>query len=143
MDQRMLSRWHEVCERWQGGVGYRSLSEGERVWLNTRALIDSIENGGLISYFYNSYADTLSDCLDALDQLGAHDVAHQVRRVCALFHGGVPDSIKSRNDIINLWPDYNPQINATLEDVDDCLMPLMPDLERRLTNFLHDAGLAT
>ena len=143
MESRLQSRWHDVCARWDRGAGYGSLSNTERVWLNTRCLIDSIENGGLISYFYNSGADTLSDCLDALKRLGAQDVSKQVLRLCALFPGGVPETGDARNDVINSWSDDDPGIDATLEEIDERLMPMMSDLETRLTNFLRDAGVAT
>jgi hypothetical protein len=46
----LQARWAAVCSRWEE-LGYDSLSADERVWLNVRALIDSIENGGLISFF--------------------------------------------------------------------------------------------
>src|SRR6185369_11395560 len=47
--------WKALCDR-RKSLGYSALSDGDRVWLNVRWLIDSVENGGLISYFYNSAA---------------------------------------------------------------------------------------
>lgn len=143
MESRLESRWRDVCARWAGGAGYGSLSSTERIWLNTRSLIDSIENGGLISYFYNSGADTLIDCLDALKRLGANDVSKQVLRLCARFPGGVPKTVDARNEVINSWSDDDCEIDETLDEIDECLMPMMSDLEARLTNLLRDAGVAT
>jgi len=65
--------WQALClssERF----GYASLSDHERVWLNLGSLIDSVENGGLISYFYNSDADRLADCQSALRLVDAGSV---------------------------------------------------------------------
>ena len=134
-----LERWYEVCRKSQV-EGYAAMSREERHWLNIRGLIDSIENGGLISYFYNSYSDTLPDCLRALDELGARDVRKQVELVCALFPGGVPGGGEERNEVIRSWADGGP-VNALLDEVDERLMPMMPQLEEKLERFLRGSGL--
>lgn len=133
-------RWSDLCDRW-GSDGYDSLSRPEKTWLNIRALIDSIENGGVISYFYNSGADTLVDCLEDLRELEADSVRVQVERVAELFPGGVPGEIEARNAVIDSWPDGD--IESLLEEVDDELMPLMSSLEEKLSTFLERNGLAT
>lgn len=56
MNEATQEMWAELCRRWSE-EGYVSLSLPERTWLNARCLIDSVENGGLISWFYNSGAD--------------------------------------------------------------------------------------
>jgi hypothetical protein len=144
MNSELQAKWSDVCERWDR-QGYLSLSPEERTWLNIRALIDSIENGGLISYFYNSYADTVQDCLGDLETLGAFEVRIQVARVCALFLGGVPPEIGARNEVINSWPDEEGEgsRDELLGEVDDTLMRLMKDLEVRLAVYLRRCGLAT
>jgi Domain of unknown function (DUF4375) len=144
MTPELQAKWSDVCDRWDR-EGYLSLSSEERTWLNIRSLIDSIENGGLISYFYNSGADTIEDCLRDLEALGASNVRIQVARVCALFPGGVPSEIGARNAIINSWSDDKGQssLDHLLEEVDDALMPLLEDLEVRLTLYLRRCGLAT
>lgn len=127
-------RWLEVCERW-GRRGYDSLSPVEKRWLNVRALIDSFENGGLISYFYNSYAETLQDCLRDLEDLGAVEVKAQVERLCARFPGGVSVDIDERNAVIQSWPDEE-STDRFLRDIDARLIPAMADLEDRLARYL-------
>lgn len=111
--------------------------------MNVRGLIDSTQNGGLISYYYNSGADTLPDCLEALDSLGACDIRSQVERVNALFGDSVPRSLDGRNKIIDAWPDDDQLIDTILTEVDETLMPLMEALEVRLENFLRRSGLVT
>lgn len=144
MKDALQEPWADLCRRWEAD-GYVSLPPLERTWLNTRRLIDSIQNGGLISYFYNSGADTLADTLDALDYLGAGEIKHQVVRVCDLFRGGVPADGDARNEIIDSWPDDDAgsDIDSLLEEVDDRLMPMMAGLEESLAAFLHRRGLAT
>jgi len=135
--------WAGVCDR-ISAAGYDALSPSERDWVNLRSLIDSIENGGLISFFYNSGADHLTDCLESLRRIEAPRVLQEVQRVSALFSGGVPANINERNDLINSWADspQSAEIDALLEDVDDRLMPMMDELETKLSNFLRVNGLA-
>ena len=107
-DPPWLGRWHELCDKWSR-KGYAALTLPERIWFNVRSLIDLAQNGGLISYYYNSGADTLPDCLAALDSLGANDVRRQVERVNALFGGSVPPSQEARNRICLLYTSPSPR----------------------------------
>jgi hypothetical protein len=127
--------WQTLCGRLED-VGYAALSDDERTWLNVRWLIDSVESGGLISYFYNSGADTFVDCRAALEQVGALTVAALVNRVAELFGLEVPLTLEKRNAIIDAWPDDGVR-DRILADVDDQLMPpLMHELEDKLRAFL-------
>jgi hypothetical protein len=92
--------WKTLCGQ-MAANGYSSLSDDEKIWVNVRALIDSTNNGGLISFFYNSYADTWPDCLRALETIGAQEILTHVQRVCALFGNDVPLDINERNEVIN------------------------------------------
>jgi hypothetical protein len=141
MRDTLVRQWYDLCDRWKN-FGYARLSRTEKVWFNVRGLIDSIENGGLISYFYNSHADTLDDTLDALSELDATDVRNQVERMMALFPHGVPANIAGRNNVINSWPDTD-DMDDLVAEIDDCLEPLMPVLEDRLGAFLSQHGVAT
>jgi hypothetical protein len=141
MELSSQSEWHALCDKRSGLGGDAALTEDERVWVNI-CLIDSTNGGGLISFFYNSGADTLPDCLRALDILRAGDVRLQVERVCALFGDSVPTDGSARNRIINSWPD-NASRDALLKKVDRYLYGRFPDLETRLVGFLGNSGLAT
>ncbi len=143
MESFWTAQWHALCEKRYGQSGYSALTNDEKVWLNVRAIIDSTNNGGLISFFYNSYADTLPDSLEALNALGAGDVRLQVERVCTLFGDQVPSNVDARNAIINSWPDGDTKRDALLEKVDDYLYSRFPDLENRLDTFLRKTGLAS
>ena len=134
------SRWKQVCDRFDA-EGYESLTHDERVWVNTRSLIDSVENGGLISYFYNSSADTYPDCRIALAKLGAGAVMSQLDLAARLFGNTVPVTVEARNQVIESWPDDGTE-DAMLTEIDDTLMPLMGELEASLAAFLDAAGLA-
>ncbi len=138
MNERLSNQWDRLCDRWSA-EGYASLSDDEKVWLNVRALIDSVENSGLISYFYNSGADTYEDCLSALRRLKAVEVVDQVSRLGALFGDAVPSSLEERNVIINSWSDEG-QENEVAEEADEVLMPLMAGLDKQLDEYLLRQG---
>ena len=125
--------WQTICEK-QAAQGHNALLEWEKIWLNVGSLLLSIDNGGLVSYFYNSYADRLSECLDALAKIGAMDLRTQLLNFCRLFPGHVPRTMEGRNDVINSWGD---EVNVTIQEIDDETFPLLPDLERRLDEFVY------
>jgi hypothetical protein len=131
-------QWDELCTRW-GRDGYEALSSDERIWLNVVSLMAAILNGGVISYFYNSGADTYDDCLEALERLGAFEVRAEVERIGSLFPGGVSKSLEERNAVINAWGGEN---EAVLAEADELLMPLMDELETELAAFIVASGLA-
>ncbi len=136
-----MPAWHALCDKWSQ-EGYAALTPDEKIWLNVRALIDGTNNGGLISLYYNADADTLPDCMAALEQLGAHDVTHQVERVSALFPADALPSFEARNDVINSWDDKDPRIHDLLVEVDVALTPMLDELEQKLDNFVRRMGLA-
>lgn len=138
MTSDLESGWQSLCVRWER-VGYVALSEDEQAWLNLRSLIDSVENGGLISYFYNSGADRLEDCLTALRRLDAFRVVTCVESVARLFGAPVPRTVDERNRVIDSWPDG--AHDKLLDEVDSELMPLVGDLDRQLESFVSRQGL--
>jgi hypothetical protein len=140
MDELTLQKWYAVCDKVRD-QGYSHLTLVEQVWIDIRNLIDSTANGGLISYFYNSGADRLNECLLALNLLGADVVRAQVDRVSALFPGGVPQTVSGRNEVINSWDDDDESIDDLLEDVDNVMFSQIGQLEEKLAQFLADNGL--
>jgi hypothetical protein len=140
MDAKVQPAWERLCDRWDT-EGYDSLSRPEQAWLNLRGLIDSVENGGMISYFYNTGADTFADCLEDLQTVGATEIRAEVERVSGLFPAGVPVTVDQRNAVIDAWPDGS--VDDLLESVDTALEPLLPDLEARLASLVDEHRLAT
>jgi hypothetical protein len=139
MTSELESSWHALCVRWDQS-GYAALSEDERVWFNLRSLIDSVENGGLISYFYNSGANTFEDCRTALRRLNALKILTLVDRVAGLFGTDVPRTVDERNAVIESWPPDDAR-GTLLDKVDAELMPLVRDLDEQLEFFVAKRGL--
>jgi hypothetical protein len=125
-------QWTRVCDKFANG-GFESLSHSEQIWVSIRELIDSIENGGLVSYFYNSGADRLETCLSSLDELDASSVRQLLLRECALFGQKVPSTVEARNASIESW---DSRIDDELEEIDESIMPLTDELENKLHRYL-------
>lgn len=131
--------WNTVCDK-MISEGYNSLEEHEQVWIVVRGLIDAVNDGGLVSYFYNSWADDYEDMINALTQLEAFEVLELVEEFGEFFGDEVPDDINERNAIINSWDQNSPESRYS-ESVDSKLMPLLEQLENvQLRNHLlmHD-----
>jgi len=134
-----MQQWHALCDKWRD-QGYDALTADEKVWFTVRTLIDTTENGGIVGYYCNYGAFHMEDCMAALDRLGAYDVRKQVQQVNALFPEGVADFYR-RNAMISSRPDDAQRVDAFLNDVDNQLISMFPDLEERLERFLQNAGL--
>jgi hypothetical protein len=135
MHNTETDEWSMLCER-LSKVGFEALSKPEQFWIAIRELIDSTENGGLISYFYNSAADHLKDCFDALDVLDAGAVKELLVRQCTYFGGTVPETLQERNSIIEAWEDGEHEIE--MDEIDHTIMPLLEDLDARLEMYLRE-----
>ncbi len=140
MNERTLHKWFALCDKAEN-LGYQNLTPAEQVWMDIRSLIDSTNNGGIISYFYNSGADRLNECLAALDLLDATTVRAQLERIIALFPDGVPDTVIGRNEVIDSWDDNDESINSLLEEVDNVMFSQIEQLEEKLNQFLIEQGL--
>jgi hypothetical protein len=62
MDDDLRAKWHTVCAR-RRSEGLAGLSDVERVWMGVRAVLDASGDGGVISYFYNNWANDISNSL--------------------------------------------------------------------------------
>lgn len=134
-----LMNWNSVCDKYVD-EGYGALTEPEQVWLNTRGFIDSVNNGGLVSFFYNSYAERYDDTVRALRTLKADEAAKVLEWYGGMFGDSVPRDIEERNRIIISWE------GETLEsiesaDVDHVLYALFDTLEEDLDSYVVKHGM--
>jgi hypothetical protein len=132
MHNAETQEWRTVCDKAASG-DFESLSHEEKVWFCTRELIDSTENGGLISYFYNTGADRLDYCIRALDDLNAKAVREQVLKQCQMFGADVPPTLHERNTIIRSW---NRSVDSKIDEINTAILPLLADLDEKLNRFL-------
>ncbi|WP_197531508.1 DMP19 family protein [Posidoniimonas corsicana] len=130
--------WYDVCDKWSS-EGYDSLSAPQQVWVNTRGFIDAVDNGGLVSFFYNSQADRYEDTVFALADLEAAEALDVLETFGAFFGDEVPDDMVERNEIINSWASDSPQSRAC-ESVDTILRPYIEPLEQKLEAYVIEQG---
>jgi hypothetical protein len=97
-------------DHWQylvnkASADYNSLTQDERVWLNGQSLLDQVDNGGLISHYYNSGADYNQETIEDLQWLGFSKLVGLLIRINRLFPSGQPSKdILERNEVIDAWP---------------------------------------
>jgi hypothetical protein len=132
MNEDLQQKWETVCDR-LAALGFEKLEDSERLWISVRGLIDSVENGGISSYFYNSFADYLTECKRGLEILGISEVKVQLERACSLFPDGVPSTGEARNQVMGAWGE---DVETTLDDIDLQLENLFPELELKLDAYI-------
>jgi len=103
--------WEKIVDK--AFDDFSSLTKQERVWFTIQSLIDSVDNGGLVSYYYNSGADFVTEVIEDLDYLGCFATSNLIREFNQLFpNGKVPADIDARNDIITDWDEkYDDLLN--------------------------------
>ena len=135
------SQWRRLVNKTVAS-GYDSLSPEEKVWFNIQVLIQAVDNGGLISYYYNSGADMLGDCFKALEDLGDETMSHLILQVNDLFPDGVPTNIEARNQVIDSWPDDG-SVDKFLDPIEKKSSVEARRLEQLLVRYIEAHGLAT
>jgi hypothetical protein len=133
-DLKPDENWIKVAEK--GTKDYNSLNSIERIWFNCREVIDSTNNGGLISYYYNSGAENVYDAIDDIKSLGFENISEIIQKYnMILFKGSqVPTDIYKRNDYINELDEITDEL---LQDLENELAKLLKDLEMSLENYLR------
>ena len=130
--------WNNVVEK--SFKQYDSLSSSERIWFNIRGVIDSTNNGGLISYYYNSGAENVYDAIDDLKSIGFENIADIIQNYNKILFKGniVPKDIQERNRFIN---DLDEKTDDLLQNLEIDLTNLIDDLEKQLEIYLKHEKL--
>ena len=134
-------KWVELVER-EHHKGYNKLSSDEKIWFNVQILIQAIYDGGLISYYYNSGADYLAECEQALKIIGAEKLILLMTEVNKLFPNGVPQTLDERNSIISAWPDDG-SIDRFLDPIEEAALREADLIEEKLISFIQNRKLAS
>ncbi len=135
MTGSLESKWFEICDRLSSD-GYESLSDPEKLWVSVRELIDSTNNGGLVSYFYNSGANHIGTCISGLEQLGAGEIRSKLQLTKGLFPLSHLETLSGRNEIINSWPEGGNEFSL-FDSLDDELLPKLDSLEVQLEYYVE------
>lgn len=99
-------KWEKLVDKAMGD--FASLTFNERIWFTIQALIGAVDNGGLVSHYYNSDATWNKETIEDLDFLGFINISNLLRKINLLFpNGNVPRDIDERNDLIANWDNYD------------------------------------
>lgn len=131
MDYKICeAKWYETVDK--AHQDYNSLTPDERIWFNIRVLIDAANNGGLISYYYNSGADHLAETMKDLEQLGHKDAIQIIEQINAQFPDANPSrDLDERNAVISSLPD-DEERDEFMESLDTRFYHMENDLEDSL-----------
>jgi len=115
---------------------FNSLSKEERVWYTVQILMDATNNGGMISFFYNSGADYYIETINDLKELKQDKIAELLERIGKMYYKNiVPKDIEKRNQIIISIPDDG-RYDQELDEIDTIFYQLENKLEEDLVNYI-------
>lgn len=124
--------WENLVDKCEN-EGYDKLTSDERIWYNIRSLIDAVDNGGVISFYYNYGADYLHETLEDLKKIEAQEVIGLIEQVNGLFPNSIPPrDIDERNSIINSWDEECKDLDDLFESIDNRFYALEEELELKL-----------
>jgi len=78
------------CDAKRQQYGFEKLNDSERVVSLVSYFQYELEFGGIDGFYYNSAGDYAVETVWALEQIGAIHAAKVLKRINALFPGGVP-----------------------------------------------------
>lgn len=127
------SAWEKIVDI--GFSNYDKLSTDQKIWFN----IEPLTTGGIIDHYINHGAEHNNDTLYALEFLGFHDLAKQMRRINNLFKNGQPPAgIMERNEE---WDSWSENHEVLLNDIDKNFWTKCSDLENALMEHINRTGI--
>lgn len=138
-DDEWESAWKSLVDK-EANEGYQSLTADERILFNIESLIIAADDGGIISFYYNSGAEHMEETIEDLRSIKATNIIKMLKRINALFPNGRPSTnIDERNLVISSW--YNGKKDAKyenlLEKMDDKFYSQQEDLELKLVPIIR------
>jgi hypothetical protein len=125
--------WSNLVDK--GYSNYLLLTPDERMWFNIQSLLTFVDNGGLISYYYNSGADHNRETIADLIALGFLDIASLLQQIDKLFpNGKMPLVVEERNTAILEWGGKYDDLLCQFEDF---FLARELDLEKALINHIQ------
>ena len=126
--------WVKLVDK--GFADYNSLTSDERIWYNIQALIGSVCNGGLVSFYYNSYAEYVNETIEDLYRIGFSDIADLLIQVNNFFPNGRPSKDGAeRNKMIESWEEG--KYDSLLDGLDIIFFKRSDELEEKLVQFIE------
>jgi hypothetical protein len=119
---------------------YELLTEDERAWFNIQSLMQAVNDGGLVSYYFDHGADHLMETMADLKKLGADEVLGLLQQMNRLFPDELPPAdIDERNNIIDTWDED--EVTDLLDKLDEMFFDSEDALENLLIKHILSRGL--
>ena len=126
--------WEKLVDN--GFKDYNSLTADERIWFNVEALIGQVDNGGLISHYYNSGADRNKETIEDLTTLGFTNIADLLKQINSWFPNEQPSTdIEDRNEVISNW--QQGKYDELLDAYDNKFYEKEKELENKLVQHIE------
>ncbi|WP_243345376.1 DUF4375 domain-containing protein [Parabacteroides sp. FAFU027] len=126
-------QWKQLVDK--AVSDFNALSKDERVWFTIEALIGDVDNGGIISHYYNNGATYNAETIEDLESLGFPDLSTLLKRINNYFPKGiVPADIDERNDIIETFSVE--EFDVLLSEFDNIFYDREEALEKRLVEHI-------
>jgi hypothetical protein len=135
-------KWEEIVSKaninYNGTNNYDTLTKEEKVWYNIQLLIAAVDNGGMISYFYNHEAEYYLETIESLREIKQEKIIKLLKKQAKIFPKGiVPKNINKRNEIINNIPDKKVgKVDKMGEKIDNDFYQLEDKLETELVDYI-------
>jgi hypothetical protein len=127
------NEWHIICDK--AFVDYSKLSSAERTWFNVQCLINVVNNGGIISFYYNNGADYYQETIDDLKKLEQIKIIDLLERSARIFPKNiVPKTIDERNNVISNLP--GGKFDKEFGKLDEIFFKNTDELEQSLIDYL-------
>jgi len=128
------NNWEKLVDK--GFQDYNSLTADEKIWLNLGSLISAVDNGGLISHYYNSGADRNKETIEDLIILGFTDIAEILKQINSWFPNEQPSTdIEDRNEVISNW--QQGKYDELLDAYDNKFYEKEKELENKLVQHIE------
>jgi len=132
-------QWDKIVDKAQ--KDYNSLSKAERVWFNIQLLMAAVENGGMISFFYNSQGEYYYETIEDLEILKHKKIIKLLEKMSEIFPNKiVPKDWDERNEVIDNMPD-DEIFEEKIDKIDDEYFKLEKKLEEDLIEFIKINGM--
>lgn len=127
--------WQRIIEQVED-EGLYSLTPDERLWYNVRQLMDTAEDGGLLSYYYTPHADQMEQLLKDLKKLDAKPALAILTEINQQFpKGNPPQDLDTRIDIMENWDEE--LFEGFTDKLDDDFYEYMNELEELLDPIIE------
>jgi hypothetical protein len=125
--------WEKLLSKYFQHERLEDLTADEQIWYTVQLLVWAIEDGGLISYYYNANSDHVLECMGSLRGLNQSKMESLVSRVNTLFGNEVPKGIDAVNEALDAWGDAE---DDAMIDIDEQSQQECMAVELALADFI-------